>query len=342
MARTGGLRERILDLLSRMQGRDIPQSHLYRALNASKSRVSEILKELEENGLIERRSIGRSKIIRVKKGIIHRRTSDEQRVPRIGIVYSSEYLFLGYFIDKAAEKGYIVKPVVFKDGLEATRSLAEGELELVLSPLVGQLYLYPFYRSYRIIAGGMTGGFKILSSTSGSNHKGVIYSSRLSTMDYIRAEYLNRAGLKGAVETRYFSSPDFVEGLRRVDGYIVIWHPLYRVLEERGFRDLTNEAGIEISNCCTLAASNTLSEDVVLDIKDIYLRALDEYVGNPYRYLEYYSAITGIPLTVLKDAVGKYTVAPEVDVGMVKDVVSRLSNGVPDYSLYSEAFKLHQ
>ncbi|MEM1606243.1 MAG: hypothetical protein QXW41_08380 [Fervidicoccaceae archaeon] len=41
------LRDRILELLSSFQGERIPQSYIHRALGASKSRVSEILSELE-------------------------------------------------------------------------------------------------------------------------------------------------------------------------------------------------------------------------------------------------------------------------------------------------------
>ncbi|MGC8678938.1 MAG: DUF7343 domain-containing protein, partial [Fervidicoccaceae archaeon] len=63
------LRDRIIELLSTIQGNAVPQSFIHKSLTASKSRVSEILAELEREGLIRRRQVGRSKIVYVPSGI---------------------------------------------------------------------------------------------------------------------------------------------------------------------------------------------------------------------------------------------------------------------------------
>lgn len=331
-----GLRETILKLLSSMQGKEIPQSYIHRALNASKSRVSEILKELERNGLIERRSIGRSKIIYVKKGIAEKIIKHELKTLRLGIVYSSEYLFLGYFIDEMREKGYSVHVEVFKDGLDTTRALAEGEIDLALSPLVSQLYMYPLYKSYRIIAGGMTGGFKILKSPN-EGEGIVVYSSRISTMDYIRSEYIEKSGLRGTAKTIYFKYPDLVSSPNRIKGYVILWHPLYHLFRNKGFQDLTSKTGISIGNCCTLAASNIFDSETMELIRKTYLDSINRYIGDPYRYLSYYSAVTGIPVSVLSDAAESYKPSPEVDIQTIRGIVSKLNNGLPDSTIYYEA-----
>lgn len=46
---------------------------------------------------------------------------------------------------------------MYRDGLEATIALAKNAVDLALSPLVGQLYMYPVYRTYRIILAGLKG-----------------------------------------------------------------------------------------------------------------------------------------------------------------------------------------
>ncbi len=332
------LRRALLELLSSMQGKEVPQSYLHRALNASKSRISEILSELEKEGLIERRVIGRSKIVYVKEGLAEAPIARSPRVLRLGIVYSSEYLFLGYFASRMNEKGYRVEIRVYRDGLEATRSLAEGRIELALSPLVGQLYMYPLYRSYRVIAGGMTGGFKILGPSGESPSATLVYSSRLSTMDYVRSEYVEKAGLEGSVKTMYFKNPEAVANAK---GYVVIWHPFYRILEEKGLRDLTGKAGIEVGNCCTLAASNTLSDEVIALVRDAYMASISEYSRNPYRFLEYYSAVTGIPVSILREAVSAYKPSPYIDGETVRRIVAKLGRSVPDQALYTEPLANH-
>ncbi|MEM1858107.1 MAG: MarR family transcriptional regulator, partial [Desulfurococcaceae archaeon] len=93
------VRERVIELLSEFEGKYIPQSYIHRSLKVSKSRVSEVLRELEKEGLIQRVSVGRVNIVHIMpgafRGAIERAKARELK---LGIVYSSEYLFLGFFV----------------------------------------------------------------------------------------------------------------------------------------------------------------------------------------------------------------------------------------------------
>jgi predicted transcriptional regulator len=71
---SSGIRDRIIEILREHQGSHIPQAYIHRALGVSKSRVSEILSELEREGLISRISIGRSKVIYIYPGLSERVT----------------------------------------------------------------------------------------------------------------------------------------------------------------------------------------------------------------------------------------------------------------------------
>lgn len=328
------VKERIIRLLKSVQGKPIPQSYVYRAVNASKSRVSEVLSELEKEGLIYRYSIGRSKIIYVNESALTEKReepSSTTRTLKLGIVYSSEYLFLGYFVKNLLRYGINVEVVVFGDGLEATKMLANGGIDLALSPLVGQLYLYPTYRTYRIVLNGLYGGFRVLYKPGES----AVYSSMISTMDYIRY-YIVKNKLIDARETRYFRNKSDVRALARKGGYFVLWHPLYKELENAGFKPVLGPEDVQVNFCCTLAISNTVGEKLFKIVKKVYSESIAKYTKNPERYIEYYSAIVGINSSLLKSATKEYRPL-ESGSRIINKVVESKLLGVPSESAYLEA-----
>jgi len=326
------IKRRVLEFLRSYQGLHIPQSHIHRALGVSKSRISEILRELEFEGLITRRIIGRSKVVYVKPGIFEKQLEIKQRSLRLGIVYSSEYLFLGGLIKRLVKRGFSVEVVVYRDGLRATRALAEGELHAVLSPLVGQLYMYPTYRTFRVILAGLTGGFRVLFKSDPSR----VYSSMISTMDYVR-QYILSKRLIEAFTTIYYSDPADLHSKRGVKGYVVTWHPLYLELEKQGFRVLYTPGDLDVDFCCTMGVSSTLSQREYAVLRKTYFEALEEYKRRPSRYLDYYSALTGIDNSILKSAISEYRVSSELGVKIVDKILSSLTPSIPSREVYYKA-----
>ncbi len=327
------IRNRVLELLRSYQGLSIPQSHLYRALGVSKSRISEVLNELESEGLISRTSVGRSKIIYVHPGISERVVEVEGKLLRIGLVYSSEYLFLGGLVKRLKDKGFSVEIVVYGSGLKATRALAEGAVHLALSPLVGQLYLYPVYKTYRIVLAGLKGGFRVLYKEGSSN----VYSSIISTMDYARYQALNRRLIEVS-KTIYYKDKENLRKALKKGGYVVTWHPLYLELERKGFQTLYTPQDLEeVDFCCTLAVTTTLNEKTRTTIEKIYLEVLEEYQHRPDKYLEYYSAITGVDTLLLKQAVKEYTIAQDLNIKTVDKIITTYTQRIPSKEAYYEA-----
>ncbi len=326
------VKRRLLEFLKSYQGSYIPQSHIHRALGVSKSRVSEILRELELEGLIARTTIGRSKVVYVKPGLSERHAELDHKSLRVGIVYSSEYLFLGGFVKRLAKRGFRVEVLVYRDGLKATRALAEGEVHAALSPLVGQLYLYPTYRTYRVVLGGLSGGFRVLYREGSSR----VYSTMISTMDYARWRALSR-GLIEASHTVYYSDPSTLALLASSGGYVVTWHPVYLELEKRGFRALYTPGDLEVEFCCVLGVSNTLSRRELGVVVKAYYESLEEYSRSPDKYLDYYSATTGIDVSVLRSAVREYRVQRELGARVVDRVLQGYAPSVPSREVYYEA-----
>jgi len=323
---------RVLELLKNYQGSYIPQSHIHRALRASKSRVSEILCELESEGLITRVIIGKSKIIYVNPGIFEKYVETQHRVLKIGIVYSSEYLFIGGLVKRLRKRGFNVEILVYRDGLRAARALAEGAVHIALSPLVGQLYFYPTYRTYRVILAGLQGGFRVVYKKGSSS----VYSSMISTMDYIRHYTLSK-GLIDAPSTVYYSDPSNLQLARREGGFVITWHPLYLELEKWSFKTLYTPSDLDVEFCCTLGVSNTITQREYTILKKTYLEALEDYSSRPSRYLDYYSAITGIDISTLKSAIREYAVSSDLSLKTINRILYAYTPTLPSREVYYEA-----
>lgn len=330
----GGLRqsikERILRFLAEVQGQYIPQSTLHKAIHASKSRVSEVLSDLERNGLITRLRVGSSKIIFVKPGIRETEYIRTGKVIRLGIVYSSEYLYLGGFAKRLRNHGFDLEIMVFKDSLEATRALATGSIDLALSPLISQLYLLPAYRTYRIITRGLKGGYRVLYRP-GDN---TVYSSMISTMDYLRHVVTSRKMIEAEKTIYYHGSEELKQYMKR-GGFFITWHPLFKELEKQGYNELYGPEELDIGFCCSLGISNSLGKRIVEFVKKAYHESLEEYERTPDRYLEYYSLITGIPLDLLKDAVKEYSVSEHDKVKIIDEVFTTWSQNIPSRAVYN-------
>lgn len=323
------VKERIIKLLHNYQGQFIPQSFIHRVIGVSKSRVSEVLSELEREGLISRSKVGNVKIVYVNQGLSAEHPERSIKQLKLGVTYSSEYLFLGGFVKKMKQKGINVEVVIFKDGLEATRSLANGSVDLALSPLISQLYVLPAYRTYRVVVAGLKGGFRVLYR----GDAGTVYSSMISTMDYLRSIIIAK-GLINADRTVYYHGADQMLRISRGGGYVVTWHPLYKRLIDQGFKVVYGPRDIDIGFCCALGVSNTLGLRTQQLLKKLYIESIEEYEKNPDRYVEYYSLITGIDNSTLKDALSDYTVADNDGPRTVNRILSELKISIPSPSVY--------
>lgn len=324
----GGLRERLLELLAASQGEYVPQSYIHSALGASKSRVSELLRELEAEGLVERKSLGRAKLVRLLPGAA-RPAGQRRRSLRLGLVYSSEYAFLGYLAKKLAARGVSLELVVYDNAIRAAEELAEGRVDAGLFPLVTQLYFYAALPTFKVVGGGARGGYGVYAPEA---PEPVALSTKLSTMDLVRA---TAPELRGA-EARYYSSAGELSRLLRGGwrGYVVAYHPLSEEAERLGYRAVASWRELEIPHCCTLAASNALGREALDSLSELYRESLEEYEGNRERYAEWYSAKTGIPLELVRRALREYEVAPCVSEGALLEVAERLAPRVPHASAF--------
>ncbi|RLG79265.1 MAG: hypothetical protein DRO10_00520 [Thermoprotei archaeon] len=326
------IREKLLKLLS--EGGEVPQSLLPRLLNASKSRISEVLKILDAEGLIIKKKIGNQYLISLKKEYQISLKKEWRKVLRIAVVWSSEYPFLTTFAKKLSERNLKLRLSVYPSAIEATTAAIRGEAELVLAPLITELYVAVWTRNLRIIGGGATGGAYILKHPEVET--GVVISSKLSTMDALRAVAI-KEGEVPAERTFYFSKPDeLIKSVKRKEvEYAVVWHPLTKKLVNLGMKKIHNIIDYDFLNCCTLAVNTSLSPSLRALLGKIYEASLEEFSKNPKRWIEWYSLNVGINPQIVSDAwAGEYRVSNYVDRKYVEKLLNRVGISIPSTSTY--------
>lgn len=334
------IRELILELL-RKYPEGIPQSMIHKLINASKSRVCELLQELESAGIVMRVKIGKQYIIKLrtaKKEALHRVVKKRLN---LGIVWSSEYPFITPFAKILRSRYDIELEIsVFPNALLATWALVNGDVDLVLSPLITQLYAYSLTKSLRIIGGGAYGGSVVLENPNAKYD--TVASSELSAMDACRSVAIRE--LINVEDTYYFSKPeDEVMKLLREGKvrYFVVWHPLIDKLSMLGLRRVISCDELGIDYCCTLAASIRIERRLRGLLAKAYQEALKEYIRDPSKWFEWYSVKVGIPLEVIRRGQILYKLRPYLDANIISRMLGRVGISVPSYEIIREAIEMH-
>ena len=272
---------RVLEVLSQ-HPEGVPQSTLYKVLSVSKSYISRVIKDLERLGLVYRVRVGNTYIVKVSRPATRVFTG---RRLALGVVWSSEYLFLGHFAKLLRDRLSIDLEVkVYPSALRATLAIVLGEVDSVLSPLVTQLYAYAISKSFKIVGGGAYGGAAIYEIIHAKED--TVISSEMSTMDLCRSLAMDK-GVIEATNVEYFNSPE--EAINNVKmgraRYAVVWHPLTQSIESLGKRVAECTDFEEIRYCCTFAVSNTVSEDYIEKIAEIYRESIEKFQREPTRFV---------------------------------------------------------
>ncbi|MCS7097718.1 MAG: GntR family transcriptional regulator [Candidatus Methanomethyliaceae archaeon] len=320
------VRKKLLEILK--IGDYVPQSHLHKSLKISRSRVSEILSELEREGLVTRIKMGNQYLIKLLDSPIK---EEKLRDLKIGIVWSSEYPFLSTFAKRVKEKlNIIITPIVFTNSIQATKALVLRDVDLALTPTITQLYFYAIFKNFKIIGGGAYGGCKVLVKDSIPLNN--LYSSELSTMDLVRFLAIREKILPQNLNTWYFRNPGELinASSRGLVKYAIVWHPIYKKLESYGYRELLRGEELELQYCCTLAASNSIPIDLRKSLAELYRSSLEEYVKAPENWMDWYAIRTGIPRDVLMNGVKEYKINPYLDENQIINYASKASIKIPD------------
>ena len=283
---------KIIDILKKVG--EIPQSELVKLSGLSKSRLSEILSELEKQGLIERkRGLGKSLNVRLSNKFI-----------RLGIIRAAEYPFIIPFVNSLKEKGYFVDIRVYENGLKLTKDLVEGKINLGFSPIVTQLFFKKIFNNFEIIAGGAKGGGGIIGDSLCNS----VGSTSMSSMEIWSLLFNPDLDLKN------YDSPDsMIDDLEKHKiSAVAIWEPYFTILSNKGYRILHK---FEALHCCTLAIRNELDSEL---IKRIYEDSFSIFLSQKDRWINDYASLLNSDYLVLKESVKNYVFDSYLDLNEVR------------------------
>ncbi len=295
------LEDKILKLLEDVKYEGILQSEIVKKLKASKSRVSEILKILEDYGVIMRNiEVGKSYRVWLTRYYPH---GDRLR---IGILKSTEYSV----VISAVDADFIV----YENAIDLTRDLIMNRVDLAVSPLVTQVLFGIMMKNIRIFDVVAENGSGIVFGEG----NGSFGTTEMSAME------INLKAVRDKISIRqieYYSSPEkMIEDLSRLEG-IAIWEPYISMVENEKiyFRDIIGD-----TPCCTIAAN-----EIAIKKKEEGINELLDKLKKCKIDFKKVSNTLGFNEKLIKNSVRNYNFNPDYSLG---EILRHLKRGGIDLS----------
>ncbi|MEM2726928.1 MAG: helix-turn-helix domain-containing protein [Archaeoglobaceae archaeon] len=296
--------EKILSLLEVSMEKGELQSDISRKLNLSKSTVSEILSVMEEQGLVVRSEVS-PKSYRV--WLTKYFPQPIEGAIRIGILKASEYTRV---VSAGKKVGAIFR--VYRNGIEATKDLVHGLVDIVASPFVTQAFFGVLMKNITIFRPVAMNGSGVAFS-SGKEFG----CSEFSTMERILRKFMKAKGIDDRI--RFFNSAEeMISELPNLRG-IAIWEPYLSMISENVEHF---ESVIGDFLCCSLAVNNEFLEKNG-DLFDSFLREYDEIDAK--KGVETLSELIGFSKDLIYESLSSYNF--EVDFEFLKKEIEELKFG---------------
>lgn len=276
--------EKILSLLEKAKDEGELQGEIARKLNLSKSTVSEILSIMEEKKVVVRAEIS-PKSYRVWLAKYY--PQPIEGVIRIGILKASEYARV---VSAGKKLGAIFR--VYRNGIEATKDLVHGVVDLAATPFVTQAFFGVLMKNIKIFrAVAMNGSGVAYSSGRGFG------CSEFSTMERMLRKFMKVKGLNERI--RFFKSPEeMIAELPNLRG-VAIWEPYLSMLEPVEHFDSV----IGDFVCCSLAVN-----DEFLEVNEpLFEEFLEKYEkSSPRDGVEPLSELLGFSKDLIERSLSSY------------------------------------
>lgn len=339
----------LLDILSENNG-EAYQSELVRKSGFSRSRVSEVLSEMQRNGLVSKFPLGIGKNFTVALRADLKRISalhshakrGRKRTISLGFTRAAEYPFVVPFRRLLRDKlGLDLDIRIYENGIDVTRYLSLLRLDLGISPVLTQFMFYSLGSPIKIIAPAGSGGSSLLVSrsrkdTRHSNEEAElrIASTKLSTMELLLRSSVSGDVLPKMSRVVYSSSPEEMmkyAGSGKVDA-ACIWEPYATILLARKKGEFSRR--IRYSDmgehlCCALAAGSHLDDSLLDRVRRVFSESLERYIGSPNSFAAPYATLTGFDQKLMGRVSSEYSYPMELDSNMISHQFERAGLTVP-------------
>ncbi|MHB8566066.1 MAG: DUF7343 domain-containing protein [Nitrososphaerales archaeon] len=338
----------LLDILNEHDG-EAYQSELVRMSGFSRSRVSEVLSEMQRNGLLSKFPVGIGKNFNVmlnanlkgrKNNHVKGRRKKNKTI-HLGFTRAAEYPFVVPFRRFLKDKLDLdLQLRIYANGIDVTRDLSLHRLDLGISPVLTQFMFYSLGSPIKIIAPAGSGGSSLLVSRKGrgrhANREAEfrIASSKLSTMELLMRSSVNQDVLPRMSRVVYTSSPEEImkdAASRSVDA-ACIWEPYATILlaKKKGdFSRVIRYSDMGEHLCCALAAGNHLNGSFLDKVRRIFLESLEEYNVSRDSFTPPYATLTGFDQKTLDLVSREYSYPMELDSNLISHQFERAGLTVP-------------
>ncbi len=303
------------------------QSNIYKALNVSKSRVSEVLKDLEERNLISRQKIGKNYLVSLNSYL-----KETESSIRLGIVRSSEYGYIIPLKKIVKDRGIELNVKVYDSGIEVMKDLIMGKLDFGISPIVSQIFFAYTGFPVKIVAPAGSGGGYLFSNANDKKPKAL--SSRLSTMELILRTAANNSIIRDPAQVSYFDDPKVAvnEYLKGKADTITIWEPFAGMLKAEGIKETYSYSEME-HYCCTLSAHTSLKENVIDSFREDFYKSIEVYEKNRKSYAFAYAALLGLPYGLVEGSLNDYKYHHDIELKILERQLAYAGVSIPNSSV---------
>lgn len=302
------------------------QSNIYKALSVSKSRVSEVLKDLEERNVISRQKIGKNYLVSLNSYV-----KEIGGSIRIGIIRSSEYGYIIPLRKMVKDRGIELNVKVYDNGIEVMKDLVMGKLDFGISPTISQIFFAYAGFPVKMVAPAGSGGGYLFSNTNDKKPRAL--SSRLSTMELIMRTAVNSSIMRDPAQVSYFDDPRVAvnEYLKGKADAITIWEPFAGMLRAEGMRETYSYSEME-HYCCTLSTHASLKESIIESFKKDFYKSIEVYEKNRSSYAFAYSALLGLPYGLVEGSLNDYRYHHDLDLKILERQLAYAGVSIPSSS----------
>ncbi|MEM3226808.1 MAG: ArsR family transcriptional regulator [Thermoplasmata archaeon] len=233
-------KDEIMDILAKNES---TQRELWQALKISRSYLSELLKDLEKDGLISRKKVSeRTVIVSINRS----------KIIRVGVLKASEYAAV--YLTAHDLTDLHIELLLYNNGLEELTALETGKIDIAFAPIVSGFMLHIVDEHLVITSACARGGSGIVYH----KQSGDIGSTMFSTMDLKSRIYSGYHVEK----IKYFDSPEeMISNFKNNKiNALAIWEPYYSMLKGKNKKILESN-----KICCgALVLRDSIDEHIKL------------------------------------------------------------------------------
>ncbi|MDG6999451.1 MAG: hypothetical protein JRN15_10090, partial [Nitrososphaerota archaeon] len=231
---------------------------------------------------------------------------------------------------------------IYENGLDVARDLSLSRLDLGIAPILAGFMFCSLGAPFKIIAPAGSGGSSVVSATRELHSSPRVATTKLSTMELLMKTSIHEHFLAERSAVIYASNPrEITKGMvsKQFDA-ACIWEPYATILTKKHcLTKIVTYNDLEDHICCTLSASNTLSDRIMSKIAKRFKASILEFSRAPDSFLDQYSKITGFDQKIINAVSQEYSYSTELESNSITRQFEHAGITTPDPSTIKDMIR---